>query len=149
MAAIIATAVVLGLVILAGLPIALSMRYARFDRQLQHAEKMKALEMGINPETPPPPVEWSPQRLGAAIGVWVPLGVFGATLAFSLSGRLSPEIWYATAGIGIAGIVGSTIVILRAPVQPSPPAQSVPVPRVTPSKVPMDDHAYDTAGSRR
>ena len=56
-------------------PVALGIKYARRERELEHAERMKALELGRTlPQDEP---LWSPGRLCLAIGVGVPIGVFG------------------------------------------------------------------------
>ena len=53
-------------------PTAIVFRYVRFHREIKHAERMRALELG----RPFPGDEpwWSPERIIVAIGAGVPLG---------------------------------------------------------------------------
>lgn len=148
MAAIIATAVVIGLLIVVGLPVWLGIRQSQRDRELQHAERMKALELGLVPpgETHRP---WTPVRLAAAIGMWVPLAVFGGAFLATASGYRDPGPWWAAGAIGVAAVLSGTILILRLPASAwtTDLPRSDTIPRAP--KFPVaDPDAFDVAGRR-
>src|SRR5436309_715788 len=89
LAAIITGGILLGLLIVVGLPSVLGIRYAARQRELEHTERMKALELGRPwPGAEPDEAESSgvgaPDR-GVKIGVWVPLGALGIALAATSS----------------------------------------------------------------
>src|SRR5262245_9376176 len=64
-------------------PVVLGLRQARIERELEHAERMKALELGLSlPKDAP---FWSPLRLSAAIGAGVPVAAFGIAFVTTVS----------------------------------------------------------------
>jgi hypothetical protein len=154
LALIIATASVLALFIVVGLPLWFSMRHARFERQLLHTERMKALELGLPfPDAAPKPgdAEPTPARPWAMIGVWVPLAVFGATLGAALWGEVSipPAVWFAAGCIGVTGIICGSILLLRLPASTLADRSSASAGAGAASPKPMlDPDAFDTAGPR-
>jgi uncharacterized membrane protein YuzA (DUF378 family) len=94
-------------------PVALGIKYARRERELEHAERMKALELGRTlPEDEP---LWSPGRLCLAIGVGVPIGVFGfAWLASGRGGDQEEALrWISAAIVGLAGVVCGSLLTHR------------------------------------
>jgi hypothetical protein len=148
MAAIIASAAVIGLMIVVGLPVWMGIRQNRRDRDLQHAERMKALELGLIPpgEAPRP---WTPVRLAAAIGLWVPIAVFGGAFLAASSGYREPGPWWAAGSIGVAAVLSGTFLILRLPATAwtTDLPRSDPIPRA--QKFPVTDpDAFDVAGRR-
>ena len=92
-------------------PTAMGIKHARYLREVEHAERMRAMELGR------PSVEEhakSPMGVAGQIGVGVPLGaMFIAFIAVSKQGP-SETIWMAAATIGVAGVVcGSILAALR------------------------------------
>jgi hypothetical protein len=148
MTAIIAAASVLALFIVVGLPLWLGIRHAYFERQLQHTEKMKALELGIATEPDRSGARWTPTGVCAAIGFWIPVIVFGSSLLASVLGGPA-EMWHAAAGIGVTAIICGTLMMLRIqsriPVQ-GPSAQGHN--SFANAKPVGDPDAYDVAGRR-
>lgn len=145
MTAVIASFIVLGLAIVVGLPVWMGIRHARHDRELQHAERMKALELGL---LPPGEVSrpWTPVRLAAAIGLWVPIAVFGGAFLAAMGGYREPGPWWAAGAIGVAAVAGGTILLLRLPAS-TEPQRPDPIPRAP--KLPVaDPDAFDVAGRR-
>jgi hypothetical protein len=125
MALIVAGSVVLGLAIIVGLPVVMGVRHARFVRELQHAERMKALELGQPmPATPaealaasvntPGSPSGSP---GAKIAVTVPLGALGiawlTTTTPWQNGVASGMIWGAAGLVGVAAVICGTVLTIH------------------------------------
>jgi multisubunit Na+/H+ antiporter MnhB subunit len=96
--------------------VAMGIRHARFERQLQHTERIRALEAGrVLPGEQP---WWSPERLAVAIGAGVPLAALILGLKVTSSGTASGEMWFAVGLIGVAGVVCGTQLALRLPQSP-------------------------------
>jgi hypothetical protein len=103
LALIVVISVVTILLIVVALPVVLSMRQAARDRQFQHAERLKALELG-QPLPGDSTSELSHGRGGAGIGVWVPIGVMGIALAATHDSGDSPAAiatWVAAGSVGV------------------------------------------------
>jgi hypothetical protein len=146
---IIAFAIVTGLMIVIGLPVWLGLRHARFERELGHAEKMRAMELGIaSPEEAAGGSSWKPTDICMGVGVWVPITVFGGALAAHFFGPAAPEVWAAAAGVGATGIICGTILMCRLPASAFHNPPRVPVPPSLARKAALDPDAYDTAGQR-
>jgi hypothetical protein len=89
-------------------PIILGLRQARIERELEHAERMKALELGRT--LPQDEGWWSLPRISVAIGAGVPAVVFFCAWqgSESLSDPRTP--WVAASLVGLAAVVsGSTL----------------------------------------
>jgi hypothetical protein len=149
---VIAVASVLALLIMIGLPIWLTARHSRFERQLLHTERMKAMELGL----PPPDqagaggAEGTPARPWTLLVVWVPLGIFGATLGATLWGDIPipSVVWIAAAGLGVTSIICGTILLLRHP-DSSPAVVSPRAADAAPApKTDLDADVLDTVGPR-
>src|SRR5262249_18571092 len=96
--------------------------YARRNRILEHAERMKAIEMGrpwpLDKATmdaaavaQAAAAEHSPERMGHTLAVKVPLGALGIALAASFFlGRSVDELaWIAAGAVGVSGVVCGTL----------------------------------------
>lgn len=93
-------------------PVALGMKHARFDRQLEHTERMKALELGR--KLPGDEAWWSPALIGLAFGVLVPIGVFAfAFLAVQADPQRSVDAWAAATIVAIAGVFSGARIVRR------------------------------------
>jgi len=121
-------------------PTALGIKHARYLRQIEHAERMRALELGH------PPVDehsWTPAGLAGSIGAGVPIAAMGiafvATRSMNDPGSLDGIIQMA-AMIGVAGVICGTIL---AALQMSKTGQNSIV-----SKPSYDPDAFDVVGSR-
>jgi hypothetical protein len=93
-------------------PVILGLKHARLERELEHAERMKALELG---RTLPKDVSLSaPSPIGMAFGVGVPVGVFFCAWMASTHENASPVAIWASAGVvGLAGVVCGAILAYR------------------------------------
>ncbi len=92
-------------------PAALVMKYLKQVRELEHLERMRALELGRRLSDAE---DWSPTNIGLAIGGGVPLGVFFCAWMATQSTK-SEEIlfivWFAAMMVGsIAVVSGAKIV---------------------------------------
>lgn len=147
MATVIIAGVLLALIIVVGLPVVLSMRHARRERELEHAERMKSLELGR--PLPGDKAEQGifPTNKGLGIAIWVPLGALGIAMAASANpmtaATSSQGIWMAAGAVGVAGVICGTILALRIP---PGDAGSEPTPR--PEKASYDADALDVVSRR-
>jgi hypothetical protein len=92
-------------------PVILGLRHARLERELEHAERIKALELGQTlPQDEP---WWTPARICVAIGAGVPVGVFGCALMASHSIGYQEPIWTAAGVVGVAGVLCGTFLTGR------------------------------------
>lgn len=85
-------------------PVALGLRHARIERQLEHAERMRALELGRTlPKDEP---FWGPARISVAFGVGVPVGVFFCALIASRESHVSQiPLWASACVVGLGGVI--------------------------------------------
>ncbi len=92
-------------------PTSLYFKHARHVRDLEHAERMKALSMGRSlPQDEP---WWSPPRLCLMIAAGVPASVFLIAGMASDSVGFHEEIWIAAAMVGLAGVVSGSLLAHR------------------------------------
>lgn len=88
-------------------PTALGVRFAQRAREMEHAERMKALELGRTlPQDEP---WWSPARISLAIGAGVPFGVFFcATMATGVAGY-HEEVWMGTMAVALTSVISGSL----------------------------------------
>ncbi|RUL82339.1 hypothetical protein [Tautonia sociabilis] len=118
-------------------PIVLGIRAQRHKQEMEHAERIRAIECGR-----PIPGEagwWTPGRTAGTIGVGVPAAVFGiAFVASSADSSAAPFIWPSAGAVGVAAVICGTVLAARTPApRPTPPD-----PRAKPD---VDPDAYDAA----
>ena len=129
-------------------PVALFFKHANLQRELEHAERMKALEMGRTlPQDEP---WWSPPRIAVAIGAVVPIASLGIAFVTTEAGGPRDEVWIFSSLVALAGVIcGSTLSVKHfnhkaaielAALQANPSSAS--------GKPAFDPDAYDVAGSR-
>jgi hypothetical protein len=70
-------------------------------RELEHIERMKALEMG----QPVPGSQAWPALAAISIGAGVPIGAFFVTWLASMTGHASGDIWLAPIIVGLAAVI--------------------------------------------
>jgi hypothetical protein len=88
-------------------PVALGLKHAKLLRELEHAERMKALELGRTlPQDEP---FWSPPKICVAIGAGVPIGVFFCAFLASQMGGRHEEVWVMAGFVGIAGVISGSV----------------------------------------
>ena len=119
-------------------PTALGIKHARFLREVEHAERMKAMELGVT--TAEDAERSGPMGLAGTIGGAVPLGaLFVAFIAAPKQGD-SDAIWMAAAMIGVAGVIcGSILAALQINRRGQPAASEKPS---------YDPDAFDVVGRR-
>lgn len=92
-------------------PVALGCKHATRARELTHAERMRALELGRRlPQDQP---WWTPARLGLAIGAGVPLAVFVCAAVATAAAGFQDGIWIATLAVGLTAVVCGSILAGR------------------------------------
>lgn len=127
---------VVALVVL--VPVVMGIRAEQHKREMEHAERMRAIELGR--PIPGDAGWWSPARTAVGIGVGVPLGVFGiAFVASLLTEQAAPFIWPSAGGIGLAAVICGTVLASRLP---DPSRSPAPPPGTKPY---TDPDAYDAA----
>ncbi len=115
---------VLALLILVALPIHYAMIHARRERELEHAERMKALELGRPfPGSNFGSDAWrNPARVAVAIGAGVPISVMIVAWLATPEGRseIAYAIWPAAGAVGVAGVICGTVLAARLPASGRP-----------------------------
>jgi hypothetical protein len=123
-------------------PIILGIRQARHERELEHAERMKALELGRT--LPRDESWWSLPRIGVAIGGGVPAVVFFC--AWQASETLDDPLpaWIAATVVGLAAVISGSVLSARHYLRGSGPAEI----GGNNGKLHVDEDAYDVVSSR-
>jgi hypothetical protein len=121
-------------------PTALGLKHARYLRQMEHEERMKAMELG---HTLDEDQSWTPAGTAMMIGAGVPIAaMFIAFIAAPKQGA-NEALWMATAMIGVAGVISGSVL---AAMQFSKRDQAAPF--STELKPAFDPDAYDVVGRR-
>jgi drug/metabolite transporter (DMT)-like permease len=124
-------------------PTALGIKHARFLREVEHAERMRAMELG---QTLPGDVSWTPASVAVLIGAGVPIA---AMLIAFMAGRSFHDgeqirgIWQAAAVIGFGGVICGTALGIQQFAKTDRPA-----PVSHDEKLAFDPDAYDVVGRR-
>lgn len=115
------------------------LRHARIERELDHAERIRALEMGVLlPKDQP---WWTPEKVAVAIGAGVPISAFVLTLSAAQSGAAGEAAWIAAGAVGVAGVICGTFLATRLPShQTNPMAQFRQKPYVNPADRELSEH---------
>jgi hypothetical protein len=132
--AVIAALVLAGISLLVLAPTVLGLRHARRQRELEHTERMRALELGHPLPGSEPTAQQSP---GLLIGLWVPISALG--IAFVAQQH---EAWVAAGMVGVAGVICGTILAMK----PTPHGAS---PAANHGKPLVDPAAYEDLAERR
>jgi hypothetical protein len=135
------------------LPTVLHFRAERRKRELEHIERMRAIEVG---RTYPGELknsllafpQWAPQLISLAIGAAVPLGVFLFAFLSTLIVGFHKEFWIGAGIVGLGGVICGAC--LAATV--SHPGSTAHEPEQSGSYVDskplVDEDAYDVVSSR-
>ncbi len=131
---------VIGGLSIAPLAIIVGCRLKQRIRELEHIERMKALEFGRSlPQDEP----WlSPTKIGAAIGILVPIAAFSAACTATQQAGYNEKIWLAAAIVGVAGVICGPILVVFSLKHPAAPTES---PQAKPY---VEEDAYDVVSSR-
>jgi hypothetical protein len=92
-------------------PIILGIKYARHERELEHAERMRALELGRT--LPRDESWWSPGRICVVIGAGIPAGAFLSALAAGESLNDPEPAWIAAGIVSVAAVVSGSLLAHR------------------------------------
>ena len=124
-------------------PTALALKHARFLREREHAERMKALEMGL---TLPRDESRSPAGVAFGVGVVVPIAsmlvAWVATRDYNVVDTPIEMIWKTAAWVGVSGVIGGTVLASQQILKRDRPA---PAPH---EKLAYDPDTFDVVGSR-
>lgn len=125
-------------------PCSLWMKHLRFVRELEHRERIRAMELGRNflgDES-----WWSAPRISVALGVFQPLGLFFlAWLASEEMRGMGELIWFTSMIVAGMGVLGGTVI---AWVHFSRIARQANPQGYTFTKPEFDADAFDVVGSR-
>lgn len=126
-------------------PVVLVVKFERHKRAMEHAERMRALELG---RTLPQDEPWlSPAKLSALIGVVVPISVFGIAWEACESIGYREEIFLFAGLVGVSGVICGTILALKG-FELRARAESSPSTAHSLAKSHFDADAYDVSGAR-
>ena len=127
-------------------PTALGLKHARLVRELEHAERMKALEVGRTLPRDEP--FWSPAKVCVAIGAGVPVGSMMTAWMASESLGYKDEIWGMSTGVALVSVVCGSVLASKhfkhraeAEALASSPARYA-------AKAHHDADAFDVVGTR-
>lgn len=129
-------------------PVAIIMKYVSLKRQLEHAERIKALEMGRTlPQDEP---WWSPSRIAVAIGAGVPIASLAIAFVATEASGAREEIWAMAGVVALAGVVGGTTLSIKHFNHKARMELAALEANQYPAngKMAFDPDAYDVAGSR-
>jgi hypothetical protein len=95
-------------------PTALGIKHARFLREVEHAERMRAMELGRTlPEDESWDESWTFASVAVIIGAGVPIGAmliaFMASKSLPNVGGKIESIWMTTMIIGLAGVISGSV----------------------------------------
>jgi len=125
-------------------PTIMGIKYAQKERELDHAERMKALELGRI--LPRDESWWSPARISVAFGVGVPIGVFLCAAKASVEPNAwSLVIWLSAGVVGLAGVVSGAFLAFHHFEHTANPHRDV---DYAGSKPMVEADAFDVVGSR-
>lgn len=131
-------------------PTALAFRHARRVKDQQHAERMRALELGRNWSDEQ--TWWQPARLCAGITMGVPLGCLAlAWFAAESSGWRHEEVWIFSGMIGLASVISGSMLTrqhLAARERSLQHAASIESARLAGKEPMYDPDLYDVVGRR-
>jgi hypothetical protein len=136
----------LGVLALVIIGITSGMKQSHRRKELEHLERIKAMEMGLTPQ--PTGLDWPAAAVCIAIGAGVPVGSFLVAWLATLTADAPDGIWVAPVFVSFAAI-GATrklayrLIDPRSGIKRPIPARSAPL-----GKPEFDPDAYDVVGSR-
>jgi hypothetical protein len=137
----VASVAIVGGLGIAALAIVLGIRHDWRKRELEHLERMRALELGRRlPQDEP----WlSPAKIGAAVAILVPIGAFISVYrATEVAGYHEP-MWIAVVLVGMAAVItGGSVVVATSPKKGATPSE------MATAKPIIEEDAYDVVSSR-
>jgi hypothetical protein len=136
-------AIVCGMLVFGLLPITLYFQHERRKRDMEHTERMKALEMGrALPGETGEDGWWSPpSKIAGSIAAGVPIGVFGCAWLASERVGYHEAIWIGAAMVGTAAVICGSCLVYALKVKDA---------TATPSnfKPTIEEDAFDVVSAR-
>ena len=122
-------------------PTALGIKFSLRVRELEHAERMKALELGRTLPRDEP--WWGPARISVAIGAGVPVGALLCAVMGSQAVGYHEDIWMSAMAVAMTGVISGSILAGKHFTQRAQ-AEG----QVSAKPYHEDADAFDVAGSR-
>lgn len=127
-------------------PTALWLRHARIVREMEHAERMRALEVGVDLR-PVAGLTWPGAAVCIALGAGVPVVTFALAIAAVILGEVEPPVFTVPLILGLGGIVAAWVLGNRLSSAPSAvDGRASAWPTAKPAH--YDPDAFDVVGSR-
>src|SRR5689334_18501409 len=92
-------------------PVILGLRHARIERELEHAERIKALELGRT--LPQDEGWWTLPRISVAIGAGVPAAVFFCAWQTSMSVSEPKDTWISAALVAMTAVISGSVLAAK------------------------------------
>jgi hypothetical protein len=125
-------------------PTALGLRLARQHREMEHKERIKALELG---RTLPQDEPWcTPARISLVIAAGVPVGAFGFACMATAAAGFQEDIWMSAMSVSVVSVISGSILAAKHFAQRAQAEARV---QAEDAKLAVDDaDAYDVVGRR-
>jgi hypothetical protein len=136
------------------LPIILHYRGERRKRELDHIERMSAIEVGrsypgeLKNSLESFPKSVIPHLVAAGIGVVVPIGVVAFAGLVTLIGGFQKEVWITAAMVGLGGVICGTVLAGNAALHKGTTPEPEGSTQFATSKPEVDEDAYDVVSAR-
>jgi len=131
---------VVGGLSIAPIAIFVGCRHEQRKRELEHMERMRALELG---RRLPQDESWlSPSKIGALIAIIVPVAAFVPAWLTSQFAGYHEATWIATAMVGTAAVISGSVLVASSHKQDATPSESLT------TKPYVEEDAYDVVSSR-
>jgi hypothetical protein len=136
----VASVAIVGGLGIAALAIVLGIRHDWRKRELEHTERMRALELGRKlPQDEP----WlSPAKIGAAVAILVPIGAFISVYRATEVAGYHDEMWLAVVLVGVAAVISGSVVVATSTKKGATPSE------MATAKPIIEEDAYDVVSSR-
>jgi hypothetical protein len=136
----------LGVLALVIIGITSRMKQSHRRKELEHLERVKAMEMGLAPQ--PTGLDWPAAAVCIAIGAGVPVGSFLVAWLATLTADAPDGIWVAPVFVSFAAI-GATRKLAYRIIEPRLGAKKPTYAQSAPAGKPQfDPDAFDVVGSR-
>ena len=132
--------------VLVGIWISFERKQAHRRKELEHLERIKAMEMGLTPQ--PTGLDWPAAAVCIAIGAGVPIGSFVVAWLASLTAQVPHAIWVAPVFVSLAAIGSARKLAYRIIDPKSGPKKKACVGSTPTGKPAFDPDAFDVVGSR-
>jgi hypothetical protein len=120
----------------------LGIRHDRYKRELEHKERMRALELG---RSLPGDAAWlSPATLALMIAGGVPIGIFACASVATVQAGFHADVWIAAAIAGLGSVVCGTVLAALSSARTDRAHQ----PAELALKPEIADDAYDVVSAR-